>query len=100
MLPFGEARVHIEDRGYQFGDGVYEVCEIRDGSLIDERRHLERLAAVAGRDLRLRRRIATLRTSLRNARNRAPKSCSRRFALRAGYTRVSRAAITVFRRPQ
>ena len=23
--------VHIEDRGYQFADGVYEVCEIRDG---------------------------------------------------------------------
>ncbi len=42
-LPFGEARIHIEDRGYQFGDGVYEVCEIRNGSLIDERRHLERL---------------------------------------------------------
>jgi D-alanine transaminase len=42
-LPFFEARIHIEDRGYQFGDGVYEVCEIRNNSLIDERRHLERL---------------------------------------------------------
>lgn len=42
-VPFREARVHIEDRGYQLGDGVYEVCEIRDGSLVDERRHLERL---------------------------------------------------------
>ncbi len=31
--------VHIEDRGYQFSDGVYEVCEVRDGLLIDERRH-------------------------------------------------------------
>ena len=31
-MPFREARVHVEDRGYQFGDGVYEVCEIRDGS--------------------------------------------------------------------
>ena len=37
------AKVHVEDRGYQFGDGVYEVCEVRDGRLIDERRHLERL---------------------------------------------------------
>ena len=35
--------VHIEDRGYQFGDGVYEVCEVREGRLIDERRHLARL---------------------------------------------------------
>jgi D-alanine transaminase len=43
-VPFGDARVHIEDRGYQLGDGVYEVCEIRDGSLVDERRHLERLS--------------------------------------------------------
>jgi D-alanine transaminase len=41
--PYREAAVHIEDRGYQFADGVYEVCEVRDGRLIDERRHLERL---------------------------------------------------------
>ena len=41
--PYREAAVHIEDRGYQFADGVYEVCEIRDGRLIDERRHMERL---------------------------------------------------------
>lgn len=38
------ACVHIEDRGYQFSDGVYEVCEVRGGMLVDERRHLERLA--------------------------------------------------------
>ncbi|MBN8999881.1 MAG: D-amino-acid transaminase [Rhizobiales bacterium] len=42
-LPHADAGVHIEDRGYQFADGVYEVCEIRDGRLIDERRHLDRL---------------------------------------------------------
>jgi D-alanine transaminase len=42
-VPFREASVHVEDRGYQLGDGVYEVCEIRAGALIDERRHLERL---------------------------------------------------------
>ncbi len=35
--------MHIEDRGYQFGDGVYEVCEINAGALIDEPRHLARL---------------------------------------------------------
>jgi D-alanine transaminase len=33
----------VEDRGYQFSDGVYEVCEVRDGCLIDQRRHLARL---------------------------------------------------------
>jgi len=42
-LPMRSAFVHIEDRGYQFGDGVYEVCEVREGRLIDERRHLARL---------------------------------------------------------
>ena len=39
-----DAMVHIEDRGYQFADGVYEVCEIFRGALIDEKRHFERLA--------------------------------------------------------
>ena len=38
-----EAAVHIEDRGYQFADGVYEVCGIRNGKLVDETRHLDRL---------------------------------------------------------
>ena len=28
--------MHIEDRGYQFADGVYEVWEVRGGRLIDE----------------------------------------------------------------
>ena len=42
-LPTRSALVHVEDRGYQFGDGVYEVCEVREGRLIDERRHLARL---------------------------------------------------------
>jgi D-alanine transaminase len=42
-LPLAEAAVNIEDRGYQFSDGVYEVCEVRGGRLIDERRHMDRL---------------------------------------------------------
>ncbi|QAY96748.1 D-amino acid aminotransferase [Methylovirgula ligni] len=42
-LPQGQATVSIEDRGYQLGDGVYEVCEVRAGVLIDEARHLARL---------------------------------------------------------
>jgi len=40
--------VHVEDRGYQFGDAVYEVCEVRQGRLIDERRHLARLQRSLG----------------------------------------------------
>jgi D-alanine transaminase len=42
-LPMHDAKVHVEDRGYQFADAVYEVCEVRGGWLIDERRHLDRL---------------------------------------------------------
>jgi D-alanine transaminase len=42
-VPHAQAAVHIEDRGYQFADGVYEACEIRDGAIIDVRRHLDRL---------------------------------------------------------
>jgi D-alanine transaminase len=42
-LPQHAATVHIEDRGYQFSDGVYEVCEVRGGRVIDQRRHLARL---------------------------------------------------------
>ncbi len=43
-----EAAVNIEDRGYQFSDGVYEVCEIRDGSLVDLPRHMARLKRSLG----------------------------------------------------
>ena len=42
-VPHSHAMVGIEDRGFQFADGVYEVCEVRGGHLIDERRHMARL---------------------------------------------------------
>jgi D-alanine transaminase len=42
-LPLAEAGVSIQDRAFQFGDGVYEVCLVQDGMLIDEARHLARL---------------------------------------------------------
>jgi D-alanine transaminase len=42
-VPHGAAAVHVEDRGYQFADGVYEVCEVWDGMIVDETRHLDRL---------------------------------------------------------
>lgn len=38
------AFVHIEDRGYQFADGAYEVIAVQRGRLVDENAHLERLA--------------------------------------------------------
>jgi D-alanine transaminase len=43
FVPHGQAMVHIEDRGYQFADGVYEVCAIRCGRFLDEDAHWRRL---------------------------------------------------------
>jgi D-alanine transaminase len=42
-LPHTDAAVHVEDRGFQFADGVYEVCEVRSGLIVDLTRHLDRL---------------------------------------------------------
>ena len=42
-LPHREACVHVEDRGYQFADGCYEVVAIRNGIFIDAELHLQRL---------------------------------------------------------
>jgi len=38
-----DACVNVEDRGYQFADGVYEVCEVRGRKLVDFPRHMTRL---------------------------------------------------------
>lgn len=43
-LPYAQAGVHVEDRGFQFADSVYEVCEVQGGMLVDATRHLQRLA--------------------------------------------------------
>jgi D-alanine transaminase len=43
-LPYAKAAVHVEDRGFQFADAIYEVCEVRDGRLVDEPKHMARLA--------------------------------------------------------
>jgi len=43
FVPHGEATVHIEDRGYQFGDAIYEVWALFDGKLADAEGHFARL---------------------------------------------------------
>jgi D-alanine transaminase len=43
-VPHDKAAVHIEDRGFQFADGVYEVVAVIDGRLADEQGHLDRMA--------------------------------------------------------
>ena len=41
--PIGEAKVSVEDRGFQFGDGIYEVIVAYDGRLFLVEQHLRRL---------------------------------------------------------
>jgi D-alanine transaminase len=40
---YGDAMVHVEDRGFQFADSIYEVIEVNRGALVDLPRHLERM---------------------------------------------------------
>ncbi|MGE3230474.1 MAG: D-amino-acid transaminase [Hyphomicrobium sp.] len=47
-LPYARAGVHVEDRGFQFADAIYEVCEVLGGQLVDETRHMERLERSLG----------------------------------------------------
>ncbi len=42
-VPYAKAAVHVEDRGFQFADAIYEVCQVRGGLLVDEARHMARL---------------------------------------------------------
>lgn len=43
FMPLSEAVIHVEDRGYQFGDGVYEVIRTYNGALFRLDDHIERL---------------------------------------------------------
>ena len=47
LTTLGSASIGVEDRGYQFADGVYEVVRFYGGKLFTLREHLERLARSA-----------------------------------------------------
>jgi D-alanine transaminase len=47
-MPLAEASVHVEDRGFQFADGVYEVITVIGGRPVDEELHFRRLARSLG----------------------------------------------------
>src|SRR5262245_34479641 len=86
-LPRHKATVHFEDRGYQFADGVYEVCEVRGGRIIDERLHM----------VRLRRSLGELRIPVpmsEDALGIVVRECIRRNRVRDGiiYLQVTRGA--------
>jgi D-alanine transaminase len=80
-----QASVHVEDRDFQFADGVYEVCSIRDGVLMDEEPHLARLDRSLGE---LRMRSPMSRASLKHV----MREVVRRNGVRNGlvYMQVSR----------
>ncbi|MDB5430290.1 MAG: D-amino acid aminotransferase [Caulobacter sp.] len=48
FVPHRNAVVHIEDRGYQLADGIYEVWAVMDGKLADAEGHFARLARSLG----------------------------------------------------
>ena len=43
FVPLDEAVIHIEDRGFQFADGVYEVIACFGGKFLELDAHLQRL---------------------------------------------------------
>jgi len=47
-VPQRDASVNVEDRGYQFADGIYEVVHLYRGRFIDSDRHLTRLERSLG----------------------------------------------------
>ena len=56
FIPRGEAAVSIDDRGFLFGDAVYEVVRVARGRFVEAERHLKRLAVA--RELLARNRLA------------------------------------------
>jgi D-alanine transaminase len=63
FVPHGDAFVHIEDRGYQLADGVYEVWALFGGKLADAEGHFARLERSLGElriDMPMSRRALTM----------------------------------------
>jgi D-alanine transaminase len=53
FLPLSEAKVSVLDRGFTFGDGVYEVIPVYAGNIFRLDEHLDRLAnSLSGLDIR------------------------------------------------
>lgn len=48
FVPEDQAKVSVFDRGFLFGDGVYEVTPVIDGRLVDRDAHMKRLRRSLG----------------------------------------------------
>ncbi len=88
MSRMASAGVHIEDRGLQLGDGVYEVCAVVDGALMDVEEHLDRLVRSVGE-------IEMAMPMPRDALKLVMREVVRRNAVRDGllYLQVTRGAV-------
>ena len=86
-MPYAQAAVHIEDRGFQFADAVYEVCEVAGGRLVDETRHMQRLDRSLGE-------LGIAQPMRRGAWSRVMRETVRRNRVRNGlvYLQVTRGA--------
>ncbi|HBM3451144.1 TPA: aminotransferase class IV, partial [Listeria innocua] len=49
LVERNDATVDVEDRGYQFGDGVYEVVRLYNGKFFTYNEHIDRLYASAAK---------------------------------------------------
>src|SRR6202161_368087 len=66
-LPLAEARIGVEDRGFQFADGVYEVIRLYDGVPFTLGEHLQRLSrSAAAIDIALPLEVDKLDREIRN----------------------------------
>lgn len=83
--PLSEAAVHVEDRGFQFADAVYEVWAVMGGRLADHAGHMDRLERSLG-ELRIRMPMS------RGALDRVLRETLRRNRIRDGlvYLQVTR----------
>jgi D-alanine transaminase len=87
-IPHACACVHIEDRGLQFADSVYEVFGVSDRRLLDEEEHLDRLERSLGE-------IAMARPMPRASLKLVLRELVRRNGIREGliYLQVTRGAV-------
>ncbi|HXM00942.1 MAG TPA: D-amino-acid transaminase [Rhizomicrobium sp.] len=87
-LSHGQAGVHIEDRGLQFADAIYEVFAVAGGRILDEEGHLDRLERSVGE-------IAMAMPMARRALKFVVREIARRNGVRDGlvYLQATRGAV-------
>ena len=78
--------VHVEDRGFQFADGVYEVCAVQGRAAGRRARHMDRLERCST-SCASRMPMTRASAGARAARDRAPQPRARRHRLSAGHAR-------------